>query len=133
LTTRRVPVLCTRSLPMSCRFLLSVIRPPPRSPLFPYPTLFRSAGPRRLILEPIAANVVALLLRLESPDRRRVVAYIGERALRPAVVGVTLHGHGQLRAEPAMQHALDAYVVRVQAVQRHVHLDPHAVAECDHI
>src|SRR5690606_40129998 len=83
LTTRRVPVLCTRSLPMSCRFLLSVIRPPPRSPLFPYPTLFRSAGPRRLILEPIAANVVALLLRLESPDRRRVVAYIGERALRP--------------------------------------------------
>src|SRR5438034_6956093 len=60
-----------------------MIRPPPRSPLFPYTTLFRSShrrpharrsGPRRRVLRrasvPPARSLGSLTRRLEHQDRR---------------------------------------------------------------
>src|SRR2546426_4807187 len=54
-----------------------MIRPPPRSPLFPYPPLFRSLGDapaighRELAEQPLLRDVAPVLLRQEERNTER--------------------------------------------------------------
>src|SRR2546425_7372309 len=74
-----------------------MIRRPPRSTLFPYTTLFRSAKPRQVV---VVGNVDASLpLDRLDDDRRRTVV---ERAL-----------HG---AEVVVRHVLEAGDERLEAL-----------------
>src|SRR5205814_10289539 len=68
------PRLCLTTLPYrisSVYFLFSPLPPPPRSTLFPYTTLFRSAIPEH-VERPLSREEVASLLRaaLEEPARQ---------------------------------------------------------------
>src|SRR5207249_10779471 len=66
-------VLCLRlyslninpSVPLFCSFFFSRLPPPPRSPLFPYTTLFRSHDAGRLRGSPVRG------VPSRSPSRRR--------------------------------------------------------------
>src|SRR5206468_12920298 len=83
------PSLCIRSLlpfltlTISLLFFFLMLRPPPRSTLFPYTTLFRSEGQRRFHgigrgLSSLLSDFHALFLTLE----RRVVELDGAIQLR---------------------------------------------------
>src|SRR5207244_12859719 len=51
--------LCTFSLPLFPLLFLSLIRPPPRSTLFPYTTLFRSLVWRELVPERVHLGIIS--------------------------------------------------------------------------
>src|SRR5207302_11222327 len=93
----------TPSLPAPSIFL-SMLRPPPRPPLFPYTTLFRSAAAQRVVRlrEPVVP---------EDPEsRERTIGGIRgeERGLGVALLEV-LHDHRGLRQEPrVLLHDRDA-------------------------
>src|SRR5256885_11502753 len=73
-----------------------MIRRPPRSTLFPYTTLFRSAGRAQA-----AAEVAGLLL--EHPLHRRAQER-GEAQLQAGVVVPEVHVHDGLRPQRSEEH-----------------------------
>src|SRR5690606_42031577 len=88
-TCQTIPVLS----PHSFLFSFSVIRPPPRSPLFPYTTLFRSqvdlattealaaqVGPERLLVSESGIYEPADIQRLRQAGARAFL--IGESLMR---------------------------------------------------
>src|SRR5258708_39075849 len=52
-------------------FFFLRIRPPPRSPLFPYPTLSRSRGPARVAQTPYRETGASRELRQKAAEERR--------------------------------------------------------------
>src|SRR5687768_13101986 len=90
------------------------------------------AGPRRLELEPIAARAGLIHVAGRKWREQHGAAFeIAQAVLRPAVLGVALYRHDELRAEHAPHLTFDADVARRQTIQCDVDFDRDAVRERD--
>src|SRR5688572_22356464 len=94
--------------------------------------VLQRAGPRRLELEPIAAIARCVdVAGREWREQRRLPVEMADTVLRPAVLGIALNGHDELRAEHSPHLTLDSHVARLEAVQRDFDLERDAVRERD--
>src|SRR2546430_11686741 len=71
----------------SCFFFFLMIRPPPRSPLFPYPTLFRSA--------PAAESAMARYQYLPFGGGPRICIGMGFAMIETTAIVATLLQHAE--------------------------------------
>src|SRR5256885_10996436 len=98
-----------------------MIRRPPRSTLFPYTTLFRSAGSLRLrvVEQVVRVAVQPSLVRLERPDHRMagrtgVLARVLVRRVIAAADAAALHAQAEVDPAVARLHAFLAALRRAR-------------------
>src|SRR5256885_3954836 len=95
-----------------------MIRRPPRSTLFPYTTLFRSAGSLRLrvVEQVVRVAVQPSLVRLERPDHRMagrtgVLARVLVRRVIAAADAAALHAQDRKSTRLNSSHLVISYAV----------------------
>src|SRR5260370_24293403 len=88
-------------------FFFLMIRRPPRSTLFPYTTLFRSANASQEVLERLLADerdaIAALKVGIEksAPDQANLLSQPGPRRIDLAILQQRAHANAQpVTAEP---------------------------------
>src|SRR5947208_13475592 len=104
-----------RSQSSSLRFTFMILRPPSRSPLFPYTTLFRSIG---------AARVLGL-------DRNRIAQAIALAVTPNIALHATRRGQDRKSTRLNSSHQIISYAVFCLKKKNTLHYHPRPVNQVD--